>query len=115
MAVFTEPPENVCGLHPCDHYLHRDRPERILSRPGDLENLIMFSLRRFARVLQRAIRASLCSYGSNKTELGAELIGLREAFNSQDCGKRFLGYLFAQKRLSHLRTQPKREPSGAHL
>ena len=27
MGVFVEPPENVCGLTPCEHYVYRDQPE----------------------------------------------------------------------------------------
>jgi len=26
MGVFVEPPEDVCGLAPCEHYIHRDKP-----------------------------------------------------------------------------------------
>ena len=31
MGVFVEPPENVCGLTPCDHYIQRDQPDGVRS------------------------------------------------------------------------------------
>ena len=34
MGVFVEPPENVCGLTLCEHYIHRDKPEGVRSGPG---------------------------------------------------------------------------------
>ena len=49
MGVFIEPPENVCGLTPCDHYIQRDQPDGVRSQPGDLD-LTMYSLRKFCRL-----------------------------------------------------------------
>jgi hypothetical protein len=37
LGVFIEPPANVCGLVSCDHYVRRDRPDGVRSRPGDQE------------------------------------------------------------------------------
>jgi predicted nucleotidyltransferase len=100
MGVFIEPPENVCGLTPCEHYIYRDKPEGVRSGPGDLD-LTLYSLRKFCRLAARGnpsvvlllwLPAHLV-----KTPLGAELVGLREAFTSRVSGARFLGYLVAQK------------------
>ncbi len=52
MAVFIEPPENVCGLTPCDHYIYRDKPEGVRSEAGDLD-LTMYSLRKFCRLAEQ--------------------------------------------------------------
>jgi predicted nucleotidyltransferase len=100
MGVFIEPPENVCGLTPCEHYIYRDKPEGVRSGPGDLD-LTLYSLRKFCRlaaggnpsvVILLWLPAHII-----KTLLGAELIGMREAFISKVSGARFLGYLVAQK------------------
>ena len=32
MGVFVEPPEFVCGLTSCDHYIYRDQPEGVRTR-----------------------------------------------------------------------------------
>jgi hypothetical protein len=100
MAVFVEPPENVCGLNPCDHYIYRDRPEGVRSQPGDLD-LTMYSLRRYCGLAAQGNPSVmiLLWLGSHirKEELGAALIGMREAFISKAAGARFLGYLAAQK------------------
>ena len=100
MGVFIEPPENVCGLTPCDHYIQRDQPDGVRSQPGDLD-LTMYSLRKFCRLAAHGnpsviLLLWLPSYIS-KTPVGADLVTLREAFISKDAGKRFLGYLVAQK------------------
>jgi predicted nucleotidyltransferase len=100
MGVFVEPPECVCGLTPCDHYIYRDQPEGVRSQPGDLD-LTMYSLRRFCRLAAQGnpsviLLLWLPSHIS-KTLVGAELVRMREAFVSKESGKRFLGYLGAQK------------------
>ncbi len=101
MGVFIEPPEYVCGLKPCDHYIYRDQPEGARSQPGDLD-LILYSLRRFCRLAAQGnpsvilllwLPVHIC-----KEPLGAELVAMRNAFVSKQSGERFLGYLVAQKR-----------------
>jgi predicted nucleotidyltransferase len=100
MGVFIEPPEYVCGLETCDHYIYRDKPEGVRSEAGDLD-LTLYSLRKFCR---------LCAQGNPsimmllwlpehiiKTPLADELIAIRDAFTSRSAGARFLGYLTAQK------------------
>lgn len=100
MGVFVEPPENVCGLAPCDHYVYRDQPDGVRSQPGDLD-LTMYSLRKFGRLAAHGnpsvmILLWLPSY-ITMTSLGAELVAMRQAFISKESGGRFLGYLVAQK------------------
>lgn len=100
MGVFVEPPENVCGLTSCDHYIYRDQPEGVRSQPGDLD-LTLYSLRKFARLAEQGNPSVIILLWLPehiiKTETGAALIKLREAFISRDSGARFLGYLVAQK------------------
>jgi predicted nucleotidyltransferase len=100
MGVFVEPPVNVCGLTACDHYVHRDQPEGVRSRPGDLD-LTMYSLRKFCRLAAQGNPSVLLllwlpSY-LVRTAVGAELVALREAFVSRQAGERVLGYLATQK------------------
>lgn len=100
MGVFIEPPEHVCGLAPCDHYIYRDQPEGVRSQAGDLD-LTMYSLRKFCRLAEQGNPSVVVLLWLPehiiKTELGAMLVKLREAFISRDSGARFLGYLVAQK------------------
>lgn len=100
MAVFVEPPENVCGLSPCDHYIYRDRPDGVRSQPGDLD-LTMYSLRKFCRLAAKGNPSVLLLLWLPeflvKTEIGAALVDMRDVFISKESGKRFLGYLVAQK------------------
>jgi hypothetical protein len=114
LGVFIEPPVNVCGLESCDHYVKRDRPEGVRSRPGDVE-LTLYSLRRFCRLAARGNPTALLllwlpSYVKT-TEAGEALVRLRDAFVSRDAGERFLGYLVGQKqRLTGERGQNVRRP-----
>lgn len=100
MAVFIEPPENVCGLTPCDHYIYRDQPDGVRSQPGDLD-LTMFSLRKFCRLATQGNPSVIILLWLpthiTRTEIGSDLVDMREAFISKESGKRFLGYLVAQK------------------
>jgi predicted nucleotidyltransferase len=100
MGVFVEPPEYVCGLEPCDHYIYRDQPEGVRSQPGDLD-LTMYSLRKFCRLAAQGnpsvIMLLWLPVYISTTPVGAGLIAVREAFVSKESGKRYLGYLAAQK------------------
>jgi uncharacterized protein len=100
MGVFVEPPENVCGLTPCDHYIYRDQPEGVRSQAGDLD-LTMYSLRRFCRLAAQGnpsvILLLWLPAHITMTRVGAELVKMRESFISRESGKRYLGYLAAQK------------------
>lgn len=100
MGVFIEPPEYVCGLTPCDHYIYRDAAEGERSKPGDLD-LTLYSLRKFCRLATQGnpsviILLWLPQHLIEKT-LGLSLKLMRSAFISRESGKRFLGYLVAQK------------------
>jgi predicted nucleotidyltransferase len=100
MGVFVEPPENVCGLAPIDHYIYRDQPEGVRSQPGDLD-LTLYSLRRFCRLAAQGnpsviMLLWLPAYITT-TPVGAGLVEMREAFISGESGRRYLGYLGAQK------------------
>jgi len=100
MGVFVEPPEYVCGLRPCEHYIYRDQPEGVRSQPGDLD-LVMYSLRKFCRLAAQGnpsvILLLWLPMHIAKTAIGEQLIDMRQAFISKESGKRFLGYLVAQK------------------
>jgi uncharacterized protein len=100
MGVFVEPPENVCGLTPLEHYVYRDQPEGVRSQPGDLD-LTMYSLRKYCRLATQGNPSVLLLLWLpvyiNRTKIGADLVGMREAFMSRQAGERFLGYLAAQK------------------
>lgn len=101
MGVFIESPKNVCGLVPLSHYIQRDQPEGVRSQPGDTD-LTLYSLRKFCGLAAQGnpsvvILLWLPAYDF-KTKLGQRLINLRHDFISQDSGKRFLGYLQAQRK-----------------
>lgn len=100
MGVFIEPPENVCGLTSIDHYIYRTQPEGVRSGPGDLD-LTLYSLRKFCRLAAKGNPTVLILLWLPehlvKNNIGEQLLELRGAFTSQESGKRFLGYLHAQK------------------
>lgn len=100
MGVFIEPPEKVCGLTPCDHYIYRDKPEGVRSGPGDLD-LTMYSLRKYCRLAAQGNPSVLVLMWLpthiSKAPLGQELVEMRDFFISRESGQRFLGYLVAQK------------------
>jgi uncharacterized protein len=87
-------------LSPIEHYIYRYQPNGVRSQPGDLD-LTMYSLRKFCRLATHGNPSVIILLWLpehiTKTELGTELIGMREALISKDSGKRFLGYLVAQK------------------
>lgn len=100
MGVFIEPPENVCGLSPIDHYIYRDQPEGIRSQPGDLD-LTLYSLRKFCHLATQGNPSVIILLWLPEhltcTEIGKDLIDMRLDFISRESGKCFLGYLTAQK------------------
>lgn len=101
MGVFIEPPEYVCGLSSCDHYVYRDAKEGERSKPGDLD-LTLYSLRKFCRLAAAGNPSVIVllwlPHYEFETSLGSELISKRKLFISKESGKRFLGYLTAQKK-----------------
>lgn len=100
MGVFIEPPENVCGLSPIEHYIYRDQPEGVRSGPGDLD-LTLYSLRKFCHLATQGNPSVIILLWLPEhitcNGIGKDLIEMRQAFISRESGKRFLGYLTAQK------------------
>lgn len=100
MGVFIEPREFAMGLTPCEHYIYRDQPEGVRSQAGDLD-LTIYSLRKFCRLATQGNPSVVILLWLpehlRKDDRGQELVDLREAFISRESGKRFLGYLVAQK------------------
>ena len=100
MGVFVEPPEAVCGLVSCDHYIYRDKPDGVRSAAGDLD-LTMYSLRKFCRLATQGNPSILLLLWLpeyvKRAPLGQGLIDIRGAFVSRQAGERFLGYLVSQK------------------
>ncbi len=101
MAVFIEPAANVCGLSPVDHYIHRTAAEGVRSGPGDLD-LTMYSLRKFCRLARQGNPSILLLLWLPEyivaSPAGGRLLAIRDAFHSQEAGKRHLGYLISQKK-----------------
>jgi hypothetical protein len=100
MGVFIEPPDRVCGLTSLDHLIERSQPAHVRSQPGDLD-LTMYSLRKFCRLAVKGnpsviILLWLPEYLST-TPVGERLISMRESLISKESGRRFLGYLIAQR------------------
>lgn len=100
LGIFIEPPENVCGISPCDPYVYRTQPEGVPNRPGDLD-LTLYSLREFAHLAARGepnavILLCLPEY-ANLSPLGKRLVLLRSAFVGREAGERFLSHLFSQR------------------
>jgi hypothetical protein len=84
-----------------NQYIYRDQPEGVRSQPGDLD-LTMYSLRKFCRLAAQGnpsviVLLWLPEYITS-TSLGKDLVHIRQAFISRESGKRFLGYLTAQKK-----------------
>jgi hypothetical protein len=100
MAVFVEPPAQVCGLSPLAHYIYRDKPEGVRSGPGDLD-LTMYSLRRFCGLAAQGNATVMLLFWLpdylTRTDLGNALVAIRDVFVSREAGRRFLGYLRGQK------------------
>lgn len=101
MGIFIEPAANVCGLHPCDHYIYRDKPEGVRSEAGDLD-LTLYSLRKFCRLAIKGNPSVLALLWLPEylfeSKFGQELVEMRDAFTSKEAGQRFLGYLISQRR-----------------
>lgn len=101
MGICVEPAEYVCGLGSFEQYIYRTQPEGVRSGPGDLD-LVIYSLRKYCRLAEQGNPSILILLWLPdylvKTQLGSELVGLRDAFVSRAAGWRFLGYLTSQRR-----------------
>lgn len=101
MGICLEPLELVCGLSTFEHYTMRTQPEGVGSGPGDLD-LIVYGLRKFCRLAAKGNPSILgllyLPEYMVKTNVGLQLIALRDAFISRAAGNAFLGYLISQRR-----------------
>jgi uncharacterized protein len=107
MGVCVEPRRYVVGFGKFEHWVYRSAAERegspgARSQAGDLD-LTIYSLRKWARLaLQGNPTVLLLLYLPDdaiviRTSVGEELQKLAPAFASRHAGKRFLGYLEAQR------------------
>jgi predicted nucleotidyltransferase len=107
MGVCVEPRRYVVGFGKFEHWVYRSAAERegnqgARSQAGDLD-LTIYSLRKWARLaLQGNPTVLLLLYLPSdalviRTNVGEELQKLASAFASRHAGKRFLGYLEAQR------------------
>ncbi len=102
MGVCIEPPEAVIGLEKFEQYQYRTQPEGVRSGAGDLD-LVVYSLRKWARLAAAGNPTVLLLLFVPAQEIvqiqgpGFELQGHPEMFLSRDVGKRFIGYLDAQR------------------
>jgi uncharacterized protein len=107
MGVCVEPREYVLGFGKFEQWVYRSAAERegnagARSQAGDLD-LTIYSLRKWSRLaLQGNPTVLLLLYVPDdaiviRTELGRQLQELAPAFASKQAGKRFLGYLEAQR------------------
>jgi predicted nucleotidyltransferase len=107
MGVCVEPRRYVVGFGKFEQWVYRSAAERegstgARSRAGDLD-LTIYSLRKWARLaLQGNPTVLLLLYLPDnavviRTSVGQQLQKLAPAFASRHAGKRFLGYLEAQR------------------
>lgn len=100
MGIYINPPELELGLLGNEHYIFRTQPEGVRSGPGDLD-LTMYSLKRFCSLAAAGnpsilLLLFLPDYLKNTYD-GQNLIDIRKAFISKTAGKKYLGYLRAQR------------------
>ncbi|HLU97893.1 MAG TPA: nucleotidyltransferase domain-containing protein [Thermobifida alba] len=102
MGVCVEPPEYVIGLRPFEQYIFRTQPEGVRSGPGDLD-LTVYSLRKWTRLALDGNPTVLLPLFVPDSEIvridgpGRELRANAHRFVSRAAGRRFLGYLRAQR------------------
>ncbi|BCP41411.1 hypothetical protein MINTMi27_15040 [Mycobacterium intracellulare] len=121
MGICIEPASCVIGLEKFEQYQYRTQPEGVRSGPGDLD-LVIYSLRKWARLAAQGNPTVLLMLFAPVHEwvvpamaggkaMGMELQAQKDLFLSRDCGRRFLGYLKAQKeRMLGLRSQRTNRP-----
>lgn len=102
MGVCIEPPDCVIGLSLFEQYLFRTQPEGARSGAGDLD-LTVYSLRKWARLAAAGNPTVLLLLFVPPAEIvriewpGRELQDRAHLFLSRDAGRRFGGYLDAQR------------------
>jgi hypothetical protein len=102
MGVCVEPPDCVIGLARFEQYLYRTQSEGTRSGAGDLD-LTIYSLRKWARLAAAGNPTVLLLLFVPPEEIveidwpGRELQENAQLFLSRDAGRRFNGYLDAQR------------------
>jgi uncharacterized protein len=102
MGVCIEPPEAVIGLEKFEQYQYRTQPEGVRSGAGDLD-LVVYSLRKWAKLAAAGNPTVLLLLFVPAHEIvqiqqpGFELQHNAEMFLSREVGRRFIGYLDAQR------------------
>ncbi|MCG7607189.1 DNA polymerase beta superfamily protein [Mycobacterium sp. CnD-18-1] len=102
MGICIEPPECVIGLEQFEQYQYRTQPEGHRSGPGDLD-LVIYSLRKWSRLAAQGNPTVIMPLFAPEVEIvecndwGRSLRANKDLFLSRECGRRFLGYLKAQK------------------
>lgn len=120
MGICTEPPEYVIGLKQFDQYIYRTQPEGVRSGPGDLD-YTCYSLRKWMRLALNGNPTVLLPLFVPEpdiittTEAGRELRALAPSIISRQAGRRFAGYLEAQRRSLLSRDGKGRDVTRAEL
>lgn len=117
MGVCIEPPECVIGLENFEQYQYRTQPEHVRSGPGDLD-LVIYSLRKWARLAAQGNPTVLLllfapedQWVNPNKDWSWRIPDQRKLFLSRESGKRFIGYLDAQRdRMLGLRSQRTNRP-----
>jgi uncharacterized protein len=102
MGMCLEPPKYVIGLRKFEQYIFRAQPEGARSGPGDLD-LVIYSLRKWMRLALAGNPTVLLplfvpdEHLVTCTELGRQLRARADLIISREAGRRYLGYLRAQR------------------
>jgi predicted nucleotidyltransferase len=103
MGVAIEPIDWCAGLRKFEHYIWRTKPEGVRSGPGDTD-LAVYSLRKWFKLaldgnptvlllmFSPELRVSRAYFGNKIRQETPGMVASKEA------GKRFLGYMTAQKK-----------------
>lgn len=116
MGICIEPPDCVIGLRQFEQYQYRTQPEGVRSGAGDLD-LVIYSLRKWARLAAAGNPTVVLLLFAPENEIvrieppGRDLQQHPELFLSRECGRRFIGYLDAQReQMLGLRSQHTNRP-----
>lgn len=104
MGIVVPTKENVLGLNPFEHKIYRTAAERegrndARSGPGDVD-LTWYSLRKFVGLARKGNPSILMMFFAPVIQIDEFGVMLRESsslFVSKEAGKRFLGYMNAQR------------------
>lgn len=121
MGVYVPCPETILGTrHVPEHFTARTQPEGHPSGPDDVD-LNLYSLRKYVRMCLEGhptLLLPLFAPGPDVlhvTPLGRELRAMRSMFASRRGGRRFLGYLDAQRDRLTGGGKRNRVPNRPHL